>query len=57
MLLLYMADKWIINSGRHDHCVNAFFLKHVDILALLFFVGYIENGIFMFFLVLFQAVI
>ena len=57
MLLLYMADKRIINSSRHDHCINSFFLKQIDVLALLFFIGYIENSIFMFFLVFFQAVI
>ena len=42
---------------RHDNSIDPFLLKEVDILALLLFVGYIENGIFMLFLILIQAVL
>ena len=52
-----MADKRIVNGSRHDNSIDPFLLKEVDILALLLFVGYIENGIFMLFLILIQAVL
>ncbi len=57
LFLLHMADEWIVNGSGHDDSVNALLPEHVDILALLLFIGHIEHRILMLFLVLIQAVL
>ena len=57
MLLLFLADEWIINAVRHDDRILSVCLEHVDVLALLFLICYIEDGVLMLLFVLLQAVL
>ena len=51
-----MLHKRRIDRIRKDHSVDSGFLEHVDILALLFLVRYIEDLVLVFLLVLLKAV-
>ena len=50
MLLLFLADEWIINAVRHDDRILSVCLEHVDILGLLQLICDIEYLILMFIL-------
>ena len=50
MLLLFLADEWIINAVRHDDRILSVCLEHVDVLALLFLICYIVDLVLMTFL-------
>ena len=42
--LLQLCDERRINVVGQNHCIQSFFLEHVDILALLLFIRYIVDG-------------
>ena len=50
MFLFYMGNKSSINIMFQDYCIHSLFFKHIDVLALLYFVRYIINCCFFRFL-------
>ena len=52
-----MTDERAVDAVRQDDSVQTFLLEHVDVLALFFLIGYIEDGVLMLLFVLLQAVL
>ena len=52
-----MLHKRRIDRIRKDHSVDSGFPEHVDILALLFLIGNVEDGVLVLLLILLQAVL
>ena len=52
-----MTDERAVDAVRQDNRIQTFLLEHVDVLALLFLICYIEDGVLMLLFVLLQAVL
>ena len=57
MLLLQLADKWAVDAVSHINSIQTFLAEHIDILTLLFLIGYIVDHILMLFFCVVQTVL